>query len=108
MESLSQCDMNTIFTAVQTATGIKREQLCSDERHRQILFARYIAIRLLYEHGTTMEKIGDTLHRTRQGVSKSLHTHSVLLESDYLYRNTYSLAKLLLSVPANHQFSFVF
>jgi chromosomal replication initiation ATPase DnaA len=104
MESIPKCDMNTIFLAVHTATGIKHEQLCSDERRRQILFARYIAIRLLHENGESMEKIGDTLHRTRQGVSKSLRSHSVLVESDYLYRNTYSLAKLLLSVPTSHQF----
>lgn len=105
---VSDCDMNNILTALHSATGVNREALCSLERQRNILYARYIAIHLLHEQGCTMEAIGHTLNRTRQGVSKALRLHQILNENDYLYRNTYTLVKALLSVPPNTQLQFAF
>lgn len=91
--------MTPVFQAVEIATGITKEQLCSDAKRQEILFARYIAIQLLREQHATMETIAQEMKRTRQGISKSLRAHQDLLNSDYYYRNTFSTAKMLVSLP---------
>ncbi|MBO7617332.1 MAG: hypothetical protein J6T22_09460 [Bacteroidales bacterium] len=81
----TQPSARTVLECVLSVSGLSRKRLLSQERKREVFFARMAYAKIRRNAGVTVEQIGKEINRDHSTVSRMIELHSY----DFHYTREY-------------------
>lgn len=89
IDEIDNQNQRSLVRTIVDILGYTMDEICSDDRHNAVVFARHFLSRYLHDNGWTLSSIGRSINRHHTTIINSLRTMDSMLSYDRRIKEEY-------------------